>query len=201
MPDPDRYRLLYGPYRSPRCRVGRFLRCHVRGRVDVCRISDARIPWPVGKIAWARSLVVCGGLAQAVRLESNQAVCHWWGVTPQTVSKWRKALGIGRINAGTLRLKQEIYERVFTPEQRARNVAKFTPERARKIGDALRGKPKPPHEQERLWRAQLGRKASAETRAKMSATHKARGTRPPSLKQSTMLIAEVARSSAMLGKA
>jgi hypothetical protein len=99
----DRYRLLYGPYRPPRCRVGRLLTCQVRGRVEVCGISDARIPWPVGKIAWARSLVVCGGLARAVRLERNQAVCHSLGVTPQTVSKWRKVLGVGPINAGTRR--------------------------------------------------------------------------------------------------
>jgi len=162
-------------------------------------MSDARIPWPVGKIAWARSLVVCGGLARAVRLESNQAVCHWWGVTPQTVSKWRKALGVGRVTSGTRRLKQEIYSEVFTPEQRARNVTKFTAERRRKIGDALRGKPKPPHEQERLRSAQLGQKASAETRAKMSATHKARGTRPLGRKQSTSVIAEGAQPTDALG--
>jgi hypothetical protein len=121
---------------------------------------------------------------RSVRRESNQAVCYWWGVTPQTVSKWRQALAVGRINAGTRRLKQEICQRVFTPEQRARNVTKFKPERRRKIGDAQRGKPKPPQEQERLRRAQLGRKASAETRAKMSATHKALGTRPPGRRRS-----------------
>lgn len=180
MPDSDRYRLLFGPYRQPRCRLGRMLTCEVRGRVEVCGISDARIPWPIGKIRWARSLVVCGGLARAVRLETNAAVCHWWGVTPQTVSKWRKATGVGRVTPAYRRHLQEQYRRVFTPEQRARNVAKFTPERGRKISDTLRGRAKPPHEQERLRRLQLGRKASPVTRAKMSATHKALGTRPPS---------------------
>ena len=84
-------------------------------------------------------------------------------------------------------------------EKFPRNVTKFTAERRRKIGDALRGKPKPPHEQERLRSAQLGQKASAETRAKMSATHKARGTRPLGRKQSTSVIAEGAQPTDALG--
>ena len=37
----------------------------------------------------ARSLVVYKGLAKAVRPESAQAVAHWWGLTPQTVTKVR----------------------------------------------------------------------------------------------------------------
>jgi hypothetical protein len=37
----------------------------------------------------ARTLVVYGRLADAVRHESNQAVAYWWGVTPQTVTKWQ----------------------------------------------------------------------------------------------------------------
>jgi hypothetical protein len=116
MPDPTR--LLFGPYRPPRCRLGRALVCEVRGEVTVCGITDARIPWPVGKRGRARSLVVCGGLAKAVRRESGLAVCHWWGVTPQTVTKWRKALGVGRVTAGTRRVFQEQHRRVFTPEAR-----------------------------------------------------------------------------------
>src|SRR3954447_10035285 len=106
-------RLRFGPYRPPRCRDGRPLTCEVRGEVVVCGMTDARIPWPVGKRGRARSLVVCGGLAEAVRRESNAAVCRWWGVTPQTVSKWRKALGVGPVTEGTRRLKQANYERIF----------------------------------------------------------------------------------------
>jgi len=76
----------------------------------------------------------------------------------------------------------------------------FTPERGREIGDALRGKPKPPHIQKMLRRLFLGRKHSAETRAKISATHRALGTRPRGRKQSTSLIAEVARPTDVLRK-
>jgi transposase-like protein len=32
--------------------------------------------------------------ADAIRRESNQAVAYWFGVSDQTVSKWRKALGV-----------------------------------------------------------------------------------------------------------
>jgi hypothetical protein len=52
-------------------------------------------------------------------------------------------------------------------------------ERAAKIAAAKLGKPRPPHVVEILRRVHLGRKASAETRAKMSAAQKARGTVPP----------------------
>ena len=79
MSNSDSTRLFFGPYRSPRCWLNRVMMCEVRGRVVVCGMTDARITWPVGKRVSARSLVVCGGLARAVRLESNAAVCHWWG--------------------------------------------------------------------------------------------------------------------------
>src|SRR5919202_1919966 len=101
---PDRTRLLHGPYRPPRCRVGGVLLCEARGEVVVCGMTDARIPWPVGKRGRARSLVVCGGLARAVWREAAVAVCHWWGVSPVTVWKWRSALGVPQHNEGTLRL-------------------------------------------------------------------------------------------------
>src|SRR5262249_56605199 len=42
----------------------------------------------------ARSLVLYGGLAQAVKRESAEAEAHHWGVTAQTVTIWRKALDV-----------------------------------------------------------------------------------------------------------
>src|SRR4051812_23905409 len=101
MNDADRFRLLNGPYAAPRCRPGKRLTCEVRGAVTVCGLSDGPIPWPVGKRGRAKALVVFAGLARAVRTESNLAVCHWWGVTAQTVSKWRRLLDVPRATEGT----------------------------------------------------------------------------------------------------
>jgi hypothetical protein len=68
---------------------------------------------------------------------------------------------------------------VFTPELVARTVAAMnTPEANAKKGLAKLGKPRPAHVRKLLDKT--GRKASPETRAKMSAAHKARGTWPPS---------------------
>jgi hypothetical protein len=84
MNDADRIKLLFGPYRTPRCRVGQRVRCLVRGAVVIVELSDATVPWPVGKRGRAKALVVFEGLAEAVRRESELAVAHWWGVTNQT---------------------------------------------------------------------------------------------------------------------
>jgi hypothetical protein len=39
MTDPDRFQLLFGPYRTPPFRYGQRVLCDVRG------LSDASIPW------------------------------------------------------------------------------------------------------------------------------------------------------------
>jgi len=57
------------------------------------------------------------------------------------------------------------------------------PVRRAKIAASRRGKPRPPEVIEALRRANLGKKLSAETRAKMSAAHKARRTWPPAAKR------------------
>ena len=36
----DRVKLLGGPYRSPRCKLGRPLRCHIRDKVKVRGLTD-----------------------------------------------------------------------------------------------------------------------------------------------------------------
>jgi hypothetical protein len=44
-------------------------------------------------------------LARAVRHESAAALRHWWGVSAQLVWKWRRALGVDRVNCpGSQRL-------------------------------------------------------------------------------------------------
>jgi hypothetical protein len=126
-------------------------------------------------------LIVCGDLARAVRVESETAVCHWWGVGICTVWTWRKALGVKRITKGA----SELLSR-WTPAtvQSRKAKAKLapalrSPERAAKIAVAKRGKPRPPHVGEALRVANLGKKLSADCRQKMSKAHKRRGTIPP----------------------
>ena len=80
----------------------------MRGKVRVIGLSDAPIQWslPGGQ---ATSCPLYGDLARTVRLESNQAVAHRWAVTGQTVTKWRKALGVPAATRGTRRLRRAYF--------------------------------------------------------------------------------------------
>jgi hypothetical protein len=49
MTDADRFKLLFGPYRTPRFRYGGTLRCELRGDLVVTGLTDAPVPWPLGK--------------------------------------------------------------------------------------------------------------------------------------------------------
>src|SRR5262249_31301022 len=101
MHDADRFKLLHGPYKAPPSQLGSLLFCEIRGWVTVKRISDGPIPWPQTIVKHSRAIILCGDLVEAVRRESNQAISYWWGVTPQTVTVWRKALDVPRFNEGT----------------------------------------------------------------------------------------------------
>ena len=81
MEDAERFRLL-GTYRTPRFRYGRKVLCAVRGEVTIVGLTDAPIPWPVGKRGRGRSLMAFKDLAKALRRESEQAICHSWGGSP-----------------------------------------------------------------------------------------------------------------------
>jgi hypothetical protein len=106
MNDAERFRLL-GKYQTPRFRIGQRVRCQVRGEMVITGMTDAPIAWPVGKRDRGKhSLIVYKDLAKAIRRESSQAICHWWGVCPVVVWKWRRALRIGAITEGTSRFHQ-----------------------------------------------------------------------------------------------
>ena len=99
MTDADRFRMIANDV-TPRVRVGQVLTCAARDcDVVVTGYSAGRIPWPVGH-PWARGgrpgPIVFGDLARAVRIESSQAVCYWFGVGVSTVARWR---GPGRSTA------------------------------------------------------------------------------------------------------
>ena len=143
----DRIKLLFGPYPLPRLRQGVVLFDEARDcEVVVWGLTDGRFPWPIEKPKGgrARSLIVFGGLADAVRRESAIAICYWWGVTGQTVTKWRKALGVPVTNEGTHRLRSEYTDEPWSIEARKKGQAKNgEPQRREKIAAAKRGVPRP----------------------------------------------------------
>jgi hypothetical protein len=61
MEDAERFRLL-GKYRTPRFRFGRKALCEIRAEVTICGMTDALIPWPIGKARRGRtSLIISQG--------------------------------------------------------------------------------------------------------------------------------------------
>jgi hypothetical protein len=105
----DRVRLLHGPYQAPRLHVGDRASCLFRDRdVVVTSWTDALISWPralPGGEKGHPGLLVDEELARAISTESAAAVRFWWGVSAGVVHRWRKALGVGRMDSeGSRRL-------------------------------------------------------------------------------------------------
>jgi hypothetical protein len=183
MEDAERFRLL-GKYKTIRFRYGGKVLCEVRGEVTICGLSDAPIPWPLcTRGRGRRSLVVFKDLHKAILRESNQAICHWWGLTPQTVSKWRKALGVERNTEGSRRLSTEYCQEPWAVAALKQAQAKSQdPQRRAKIAAARRGNPRPPHVGQAVAAAHRGTHHSEATRRKMSRTHRRLGTLVPGTK-------------------
>lgn len=106
MPRVDRFKLLHGPYQTPKCRKGSRLFCEVLGTVVVGTFSDGPIMWPkMKREGRGRSpFILCGDLVKAVKCESSLAVAHHFGVSTATVKGWRRTLGVPRSNEGSRRL-------------------------------------------------------------------------------------------------
>lgn len=115
LPRQIRFKLHFGPYQTPRFKIGAVVTDELRGDVKIVGVSDARIPWPVAFHWRARSVVVYGALARAVRRESVQAVAHWWGISVEKVRLIRRALNVSDFNEGTMRLHRRYAQ---TPEFR-----------------------------------------------------------------------------------
>ncbi|HEY7158207.1 MAG TPA: hypothetical protein VH575_29915 [Gemmataceae bacterium] len=148
--------------------------------MTLCGLSDAPIPWPIGKRGRSRnSLIVFKDLEKAIRRESNQAVAFWWGVTPQTVSKGRKALSLGIATEGTSQLHRETIEVTGDAMGDLSTLKARDPERRRKITDARQGKSRPAHVCRAIAEAHRGTHHSEESRRKMNETHRQRGTLVP----------------------
>src|SRR5262249_30568989 len=106
--------LLSGPYHPPALRKGDITFCLFRDTdVVITSWTDARISWPRCRAldcpGCGSGLLVDEALARAVRNESALAIMHWWGVTHGSVTRWRRALGVKRLDTpGTVRLWREI---------------------------------------------------------------------------------------------
>jgi hypothetical protein len=110
MRDADRVRLLFGPYQAPALKRGDRATCLYRDcDVVVTGWTDARISWPRcrprGVPRSHPSPLVDEELARAIRHESAAAIRFWWGVSVGVVWRWRRALGVGRMdNEGSAQL-------------------------------------------------------------------------------------------------
>src|SRR6267142_256090 len=90
----DRHKLLFGPYLTPRFDYGAKVECEARGEITIVKLTDARIPWPVGRSSRADSPVLYGDLARAVRREAICAVRHWLGIGGAAIHQWRRAFNV-----------------------------------------------------------------------------------------------------------
>lgn len=144
--------LIAGPYTPPACRVGDWLDDEIDGRLEVGGWTDALISWPRRKKTGRASLILTAELARAVRTESAEALCYYWGVRPTKVWQWRQALGVGRVTAGTRRLLQE--RTGVPPEAAARGrTAAAAPDALQRMAETKRGQPAHPNTRAALLRA------------------------------------------------
>jgi hypothetical protein len=179
----SRFKLL-GTYRSPKFKYGQRVNDERRGTVRIVGLSAGRIPWPIGIGPGGRSLVLYWDLARAVKRESGVAICFWFGIGHCTVRKWRKALGVPAKNEGTLARavahgrSRKGRRAIAAMHNKSRNPTLDAPRRA-KISAAKIGKPRPASVVAAIRRAHIGHRQSAESRRKMSESHRRRGTRPP----------------------
>jgi 2-polyprenyl-6-methoxyphenol hydroxylase-like FAD-dependent oxidoreductase len=180
MNDEQRLQIRFGPYSAPKFNYGDIVQCEVRGEVVIVGMTDSLIPWPLGRpkgMKGRASLVVCDGLAEAVRREANFVVQHWWGVCHSAVWKWRRVLDVPVTNEGTSQLRSEHTQDDWAIEARRKAHAKAQdPARCEKIAAARRGKKRPAHVIEALRKANTGRKLGESHRQKLREVHKKLGT-------------------------
>ena len=177
----DRYKLHFGPYRTPSFKYGQKVQCALRGELTIVRVSAGRIPWPIGKGGrlGQRSLVLYRGLARAVQKESLLAVCHWWGAGTSAVWRWRKVLGVPQSNPGTHRLYAANALSPLGDRARAAGAKAWGPKRRQRISAALRGRKRPAASVAKMRATLTGRKLSAKHRRHLSESIRRRKIIPP----------------------
>jgi hypothetical protein len=118
-------------------------------------------------VVQSRSSVI-GDLVRAICRESVYALCHWFGANYQTVTKWRRALGVPQRNEGTRKLwEANAAAGYFWRGVEAAKANSSDPVRRARDAAARRGKRQSPQSIEKTRRGLLGCKRSAATRRKM----------------------------------
>jgi hypothetical protein len=152
----EKCRLVDGPYAPPLIAIGGWLKCELRGDLQVGGYTNALIPWPVA-VGHAKQRIVCGDLVRALKTESLAAVSFHFGICHSLVSEYRQRLGIERFTPGSLRLFRRTIDLARTPEARAKlsrhhegRGDTMTPEAREKLREIQR-RPKP-----EKWKAKMG---------------------------------------------
>jgi len=115
----EKVRFVDGPYAPPLVTVGGWLKCELRGELQVGGYTNTLIPWPVA-VGHARQRIVCGDLLRALRTESLAAVSFHFGICHSVISEYRQRLGIERLTPGSMRLFRRTIDLARTPEARAK---------------------------------------------------------------------------------
>lgn len=148
-------RLVDGPYIPPILGIGAWLKCELRGDLQVGGYSNALIPWPVA-MGHAKQLVICRDFLRALKTESREAVAFHFGISRGLISELRRKLGIERLTPGSFRLFRRTIELARTDEARAKisranegKGDKMSPEDREKLREIQR-RPKP-----KAWRERM----------------------------------------------
>lgn len=152
----EKVRFVGGAYAPPFVPIGGWLKCELRGMVQVGGYSNALIPWPVA-VGHPRQMILCGDLVKALKTESRLAVAFHFGISRQIVSEYRRRLGVERFTPGSLRLFWRNVDLARSDEARAKM---FQQREGRR--DLMR-----PEDRQRLRQIQR-RPKSAAWRAKMA---------------------------------
>jgi hypothetical protein len=143
MNDCDRFKLVGGPYQTPNVRKGDVVFCEARKcDVVVTGLTSGPLAWPKGRAEPRHKpgIIVFGALADAVRRESNQALCRLLAVERETVTRWRTALGVPRVTEGTHEIHLAYTREEYFRDFKAKG---HSPEAIRKIAEANRGQKRP----------------------------------------------------------
>lgn len=142
-------KLIGAPYTPPAVRRGDWLDDERYGAVEVGGWTSAPIVWPRRKKTGRHSPILFGDLVRAVRTESVEAICHYWGVGQTTVWAWRQALGVD-----TTEGSRRIARRGVPADAAAKGRAVARSEESRaKIAASKRGKSAHPNTRAALLKA------------------------------------------------